>query len=173
MSNIRRNCVVYPNTVSIHGNRIHYLNFFGGKSLDSCRMFKLFAFVAFTVASISATVTDCGAGKSIFTIQDQSFSPSPPVSNQPYDYWFTYTVPDGITIDAGTAKYSLSLNGIPLTPTVEDLCTQTTCPKTSGLHNESSTDTWPSGISGKVVTKLEWYDANSNLLLCSQVTEKV
>lgn len=125
------------------------------------------------ISYVFATVSDCGAGKSVFTIVDQSFSPEPPVADQPYDYWFYYSVPDGVNIDAGTAKYSLSLNGIPFTPTTEDLCTQTTCPKTPGYHNESSTDTWPSGISGKVVTKLEWFDSSGNLLLCSQTSERV
>jgi hypothetical protein len=121
----------------------------------------------------TATVTDCGQGKSIFQIQQQSFSPEPPVANEAYDYWFTYIVPDGVTVEAGTTKYSLSLNGIPFTPQTDDLCTQTACPKGPGLHNESSTDTWPGGISGKIVTKLEWFDANGNLLLCSSTTEKV
>ncbi len=140
-------------------------------------MVKSLILIAFGLASLFSssisTVTDCGAGKSIFQIQEQSFSPEPPVANEAYDYWFTYIVPDGVTVDAGTAKYSLSLNGIPFTPSTEDLCTQTACPKTAGLHNESSTDTWPSGISGKVVTKLEWFDANGNLLLCSSTTERV
>ena len=139
-------------------------------------MFKSLAIIAFGLASFfsltSSEVTNCGVGKSIFQIQEQSFSPEPPVANQPYDYWFTYIVPDGVEVDAGTAKYSLSLNGIPFTPSTEDLCTQTACPKVAGFYNESSSDTWPSGISGKVVSKLEWYDANNNLLLCSQVTEK-
>lgn len=140
-------------------------------------MFKTLLFVALTLGSIflptSSTVADCGQGKSLFQIQTQSFSPEPPVANEAYDYWFTYVVPDGVTIDAGTTKYSLTLNGIPFTPSTDDLCTQTVCPKVSGLHNESSTDTWPSGVSGKVVTKLEWFDSNGNLLLCSQTTERV
>lgn len=140
-------------------------------------MLKSLVFLALSFATFftptSSTVADCGQGKSLFQIQTQSFSPEPPVANQPYDYWFTYVVPEGVTIDAGTAKYSLSLNGIPFTPTVDDLCSQTACPKVSGLHNESSTDTWPSGVSGKIVTKLEWFDANGNLLLCSQTTERV
>jgi hypothetical protein len=124
-------------------------------------------------SSSTATVTDCGGGKSLFQIQEQSFSPEPPVPGEAYDYWFTYTVPDGITVDAGTAKYSVTLNGLPFTPTVDDLCKQTACPKTAGLHNESSTDTWPGGVSGKIVTKLEWFDVNGNLLLCSSTTERV
>jgi hypothetical protein len=129
----------------------------------------LFAFFSTT----HATVADCGAGKSIFQIVDQGFAPEPPVADQPYDYWFYYTVPDGITVDAGTAKYSLSLNGIPFPPSTEDLCAQSSCPKVPGSYNESSKDTWPAGVSGKIVTKLEWFDANGNLLLCSQTTERV
>jgi hypothetical protein len=125
------------------------------------------------LASAFASVSDCGAGKSIFTIVDQGFSPEPPVANENYDYWFYYQVPDGVSVDAGTVKYSLSLNGIPFTPTVDDLCAQTSCPKTSGYHNETSTDVWPSGISGKIVTKLEWFDSQGALLLCSQTTERV
>jgi hypothetical protein len=136
-------------------------------------MLKSLALILFGLAFASASVADCGAGKSIFQIQQQSFSPEPPVTNEPYDYWFTYVVPDGVQVDAGTAKYSLSLNGIPFTPTTDDLCTQTSCPKVAGLYNESSTDTWPGGVSGKIVTKLEWFDANGNLLLCSQTTERV
>lgn len=125
------------------------------------------------IAISEQTVSDCGAGKSVFQIQSQSFSPEPPVADQPYDYWFYYTVPDGVTVDAGTTKYSLSLNGIPFAPSTDDLCTQTSCPKTSGSYNESSTDTWPSGVSGKIVTKLEWFDSAGTLLLCSQTTERV
>ena len=124
-------------------------------------------------ASASATVTDCGVGKSIFTIQSQALVPDPPTPGQSYDYWFVYTVPDGVTVDAGTASYKLSLNGIPFNPTVDDLCTQTACPKTSGVYNESSSDTWPTGVSGKIVTTLEWNDGNGNLLLCSQITERM
>lgn len=129
--------------------------------------------VAALIIPTSSTVADCGAGKSIFTIQSQGFYPSPPVPGQSYDYWFFYTVPEGVTIDAGTAKYSVSLNGIPFTPSEDPLCSQTFCPKTAGSYNETSTDTWPTGVSGKIVTKLEWFDANKNLLLCSQVTERV
>ena len=136
-------------------------------------MVKIFAALFLLATSSLASVTDCGAGKSIFQIQSQGFSPEPPVANEQYDYWFAYTVPDGITVDAGTVKYSLTLNGLPFTPTVDDLCTQTVCPKVAGFYNESSSDVWPGGVSGKIVTKLEWVDANGNQLLCSQTTEKV
>ena len=125
------------------------------------------------LGSTIATVTDCGAGKSLFQIVDQGFSPEPPIANEKYDYWFVYTVPDGVTIDAGTTSYGVTLNGIPFTPTVDDLCTQTLCPKVPGTYNESSSDVWPSGVSGKIVTTLKWLDAFGTLLLCSSVTERV
>ncbi len=137
---------------------------------------KILPTLCMLVASIvgsHATIADCGAGKSLFQIQSQGFYPEPPVANEKYECWFFYTVPDGVTVDAGTAKYSLSLNGIPFTPSTEDLCSQTACPKTPGSYNETSSDIWPSGVSGKIVTKLEWFDATGALLLCSQTTERV
>jgi hypothetical protein len=121
----------------------------------------------------SSTVTDCAAGKSLFTINSQGFSPEPPVANENSTLWIDYTIPDGTNIDAGTCKYSFTLNGIPFSPSTEDLCTQVTCPLVSGNYNLSSTSVWPSGISGKIVTKIEWYDSSKNLLLCSQTTERV
>lgn len=121
----------------------------------------------------SSSVADCGQGKSVFTIVSQGFSPEPPVAGEPYEYWFYYAVPDGVTVDSGSAKYSASLNGIPFPASTEDLCTQTACPKTPGSYNETSKDIWPTGISGKVVTKTEWYDSTNTLLLCSQTTERV
>lgn len=121
----------------------------------------------------SATLSDCGLGKSIFKIEDQGFSPNPPIPGQEYHYWFAYSVPPDTLVDSGTAEYSVILNGIPLNPSVESLCSQTPCPKTEGFYNESSHDIWASGISGKVVLKLSWFDDKKNLLLCSQVTERV
>ena len=126
-----------------------------------------------SMKSTSASVADCGQGKSLFTIVSQGFTPEPPVPGEAYEYWFYYTVPDGVTVNSGSAKYTANLNGIPFPASTEDLCTQTSCPKTAGSYNETSKDTWPTGLSGKVVTKIEWYDAANTLLLCSQTTERV
>lgn len=125
------------------------------------------------VATVAASVTDCSQGKGLFSINSQGFAPEPPVANQNATLWIDYTIPDGVNIDAGTCKYTVSLNGLPFTPTVDDLCTQVECPLTSGTYNLSSTSVWPSGISGKVVTKIEWFDSKNTLLLCSQTSEKV
>lgn len=127
----------------------------------------------FLFSLVSATVSDCGKDKSLFQLQEQSFTPSPPLANQEYNYWFSYIVPPDVSISSGSSEYSITLNGIPFPSTVDDLCSQTSCPKTSGTYNESSHAVWPSDISGKVVLKLSWFDEQKNLLLCSQVIERV
>ena len=119
-----------------------------------------------------SSIRDCSNGLGRSALLGFESEPAIPKAGDNVTLWVAYDLPPP-AITSGTATYSFSLNGIPFPPTVDDLCTQTSCPKTSGFYNESSTDTWPSGISGKIVTKLEWFDANSNLLLCSQVTEKV
>lgn len=117
-------------------------------------------------------VSDCAAGKSVFQINSQGFGPEPPIAGQNVTLWIDYTVPDGVTVNGGQAKYSVSYNGIPFPATTEDLCTQITCPQVPGTYNITSTSEWPSGISGKLVTKIQWYDESGNELLCSQTSEK-
>ena len=136
-----------------------------------------FIAVAITLASFfyssQSTVTDCAKGSSLFTINSQGFSPEPPVANENATLWIDYTIPAGTNINGGTCVYSFTLNGIPFTPSKEELCTQVTCPLVPGEYNLSSTSPWPSGISGKVVTKIQWYDESNTLLLCSETTERV
>ncbi len=129
-----------------------------------------------TVATLfslsSSSVSDCAAGKSVFQINSQGFGPEPPVAGQNVTLWIDYTVPDGVTVNGGQAKYSFTYNGIPFPASTEDLCTQITCPQVPGTYNITSTSEWPSGLSGKIVSKIQWYDESGNELLCSQTTEK-
>ena len=120
----------------------------------------------------SSSVSDCAAGKSVFQINSQGFSPEPPVAGENVTLWIDYTVPDGVTVNGGSAKYSVTYNGIPFPASTEDLCTQITCPQVPGTYNITSTSEWPSGLSGKIVTKIQWYDESGAELLCSQTTEK-
>lgn len=137
----------------------------------------MFAKVVLLVSALfgfaSSQVTDCGAGKSVFQINSQDFVPNPPVVGENATLWIDYTVPDGVQVDAGTAKYSVTLNGIPFPATKEDLCTQIACPQVPGTYNITSTDVWDGGISGKIISKIEWFDPNGNSLLCSQTTMRV
>lgn len=102
--------------------------------------FRSLLLAAFAIVTVNSTVADCGAGKSILQIQSQGFAPEPPVANEEYEYWFYYTVPEGVTVTGGKAKYSLTLNAIPFPASTEDLCAQTVCPKVPGSYNETSKD---------------------------------
>lgn len=124
-------------------------------------------------AVTSAQVTDCSSGKSVFTINSQDFQPNPPIVGENATLWIDYTVPDGVEVNSGTAKYSFSLNGIPFQPTTEDLCTQIPCPQVPGTFNLTSADIWNGGVSGKIVSKIEWFDDSKNLLLCSQTVMRI
>jgi hypothetical protein len=133
---------------------------------------RIFVFFAALTAA-TATVSDCGAGKSLFTINSQGFEPDPPIVGENATLWIDYTVPDGVTVDAGTAVYSITLNGIPFPATKDDLCTQITCPQEPGTLNITSASVWEGGVSGKIVSKIEWFNPSNELLLCSQTTIRV
>lgn len=134
---------------------------------------KLFGTLLFsTIVSGLSTLRDCSSGNGLFTMISQGFSPEPPVPGQDATLWFYYQVPDGLTVTAGTAKYSFTFNGIPFSPTVEDLCTQVDCPLVPGIFNLTSTSQFPS-VSGKITSKIQWYNEDGSLLLCSELTEKI
>ena len=122
------------------------------------------------LSAATATLVACDPTLTAFTVKAQGFSPSPPVQGKDATLWIDFAVPDGSAVAGGSAKYSISFNGIPFSPTTEDLCTQVTCPIQS--QNLSSTSQWPSGLSGKIVSKIQWYDEAGSYLLCSQLTEK-
>lgn len=136
----------------------------------------MFSLAAFFFLSLflrgSSSVTDCGGGSTKFLIQSQGFSPEPPFPGENATLWIYYTVPDGMQVDGGSAKYSFTYNGIPFPGSTEDLCTQIPCPQVPGTFNITSTSEWPSGLSGKITSKIQWYDSDGTYLLCSQITEK-
>ena len=126
------------------------------------------------IAFIAATVSlkDCGnpaTDQAIIT--GYGFSPSNPIAGDLTELWVAYDLKSPIT--GGTASYSLSLNGIPFTPTIDELCTQTVCPKEVGSYNETSHSTFPSGISGKIVSKIIWKNQDNNPVWCLESTFKV
>ena len=133
----------------------------------------LLLLAAALLVPIPAQVADCSKGKAIFVINSQDYTPNPPIVGENSTLWIDYTVPDGITIAAGTAKYSFTLNGIPYPATVDDLCADEVCPQVPGTYNITNTQVWNGGVSGKIVSKIEWFDTASALLLCSQTTVRV
>lgn len=135
--------------------------------------FLLVALFASLSSLASSTLKNCGEGTSLFTLVDQGFSPDPPAVNDNTTLWFYYQVPDGVSIDDGTADYKITLNGIPFPASTDPLCTQVACPLVPGLYNLSSSSIWQGGVSGKVVSRISWYDTKKTLLLCSELTVRV
>lgn len=127
-------------------------------------------FILSLLSYTTANVVDCAEGTSIFTINSQDFQPNPPIVGENATLWIDYTVPSGVSVDSGSAKYSVSLNGIPFPTTTEDLCTQVVCPQVDGTYNITTSSLWEGGISGKIVSTIQWYDANGAELLCSRMT---
>jgi ML domain len=136
----------------------------------------LFTALAATVAILNATansVTDCSKGTSVFKFTGGSLLPDPVVPGQDSSITLNAEIPAGTNINAGTAKYSFSFNGIPFSPTTEDLCSDVACPLLAGPYTNTTTSVFPSGVSGKVVTRIEWFDTANNRLLCADVTAKI
>ena len=127
----------------------------------------------FVPAISQNTIRDCSSGKSLFKFISGSLEPSPVIPGENATLSLSAEIPAGTTITAGTAKYSISFNGIPFTPSTEDLCTQVVCPLVSGPYKDSSVSVFPTGLTGKIVSKIEWFDSSSTLLLCTEITSKV
>ena len=135
----------------------------------------LFTALVATAAILNASnsVTDCSKGTSVFKFISGSLLPDPVVPGRDSSITLNLKIPAGTIVDAGTAKYSFSFNGIPFSPTTEDLCSDVACPLLGGPYTNTTTSVFPSGVSGKVVTKIEWFNINGNRLLCADVTARL
>ena len=125
---------------------------------------------AIAVSPVEATIKNC-APKSLFKINALGFWPDPAVKNANSTISFDYTVPGPDPITAGTVKYTVIYNSIPLTPTVEDLCSQTKCPIFPGTYNQSTSSNYPD-LAGSLTTKIEWLDASQKSLLCAFISTR-
>ena len=114
---------------------------------------------------ILATVAAC-TQTTKFSINSLSLTPDPPIVGQNSTLSITYTNP-GPVVSAGTAKYSISYNGLPYSQT-DDLCKATTCPIEVGEHTVVSSALWDGSLSGKISTTINWYDETGSNLLCVQ-----
>lgn len=112
----------------------------------------------------SVAVTDCNSA-SILKVTALSFSPSDPTPGQNGTLSTHYDVPYEIT--TGIAKYTCTLNGLPVLSETYDLCTQTVCPITAGHHDDTSESAVPA-VSGTLSCKIKWEDDAAQSLLCIQ-----
>ena len=121
-----------------------------------------------TVAN--ADVKDCGAGVSKFSVTKLSLDPpNTVVGGQNVSLVLLYDNNYEV-VSGGTATTTLSLNGIPFSPSSEDLCTKIPCPLDMGSHDGSTWYDFPSGVSGKIVSTVRWKDPSGTELLCLETT---
>ena len=118
---------------------------------------------------VSGLIVDCG---SKFEFTALALDPEPPVPGSPVLMTVQFTNP-GPEINAGTVTSSLTLNGLPFSPTMEELCVNTQCPIIQGYNDRSAKSDWPAGVSGKIVSRIVWDDVDNTQLLCIEITEKI
>ena len=128
----------------------------------------LLALVGLTsVAPVYASVTDCSAGKSLFRLTSMSFSPDPTVAGQNSTLLLSMKIPE--VINNGTATYTSTYNFLPLTPTVDDLCTTVACPINQGTLDTLSSFPVDKGLSGRLTINIVWADLTGRQLLCVSI----
>ena len=118
------------------------------------------------------TIRDCAPGTSLFLVNSVSLNPSTPMPGEKVSLHLEYTVPTGYVTTAGQAKYEITYNFIPLTPTVEPLCQNIPCPLGAGSYTNNTVSEWPTGLSGTLKTKITWMDIMGVELLCLQMDAK-
>ncbi len=128
--------------------------------------------LALAVLASTVSLRDCGnPATDQATITGYGFSPINPAPGDPTELWVAYNLKSQLT--GGKATYSASFNGIPFNPSVDDLCTQTVCPKDIGFYNETSHSSFPTGVSGKIVTKIQWTNQDNLPVWCLETTFKI
>jgi hypothetical protein len=125
-----------------------------------------------TLMAALVSVKDCGAGKAAFKIHELSVNPVMVNPGEPLTLHMKYEVPQGLLVKSGTAKYAVNYNFIPLSPTIEPLCSNVPCPLGPGIYTNDTKTTWPTGLSGSVTTTITWLDESSKLLACIAIASK-
>lgn len=74
-------------------------------------------------------------------------------------------------ITDGISKYNVVYNGLPISPTNNNLCDElknsnTSCPINSGFYASQSKGSVPSGLTGKVIITNEWFTPSNERILC-------
>ena len=131
-------------------------------------MFKILlaALTSLFVAS-QPVATNCDT-KSVFQIDQISVQYEVPPINSTLTV--AYTVPE--LIEDGSAKFSCTLNGIPVLNQQTPLCQDTVCPIVAGFHNDSNS--FETALtSGTLSCTTKWLALDGSVLRCIKIVETV
>ena len=131
-------------------------------------LFRLFTFGFLQTAF--ASYRNCGSSTDLAKNLVISIVPDAAKAGDQVTTTFDYDLESVIT--GGTASYAFSFNGIPFSPTVNDLCVEQAggwcpdpCPLGLGHHSDKSITEFPS-VSGKIITTIKWADQTGAQILC-------
>ena len=120
------------------------------------------------------TIKNCGTNTDL--IQNLVLSVEPVLPQIDYTLYVSGDLSEEVI--GGTSKYDITYNFIPLTPTINDLCTEIknsniTCPLKIGYIGLQSKGTVKTGLSGSVTIKNQWFNLNGVRILCMQFNIKI
>ena len=130
-------------------------------------------FLVSLYAILNATLKDCSSGTSIFSVNSMSLDPPNPAPGDRVAFFLDYSVPTSTTVTDGTARYEVNYNFIPLSPTIQPLCSNIPCPLGPGRYTNTTYSIWPTGLSGSIRTRMAWLDPSGTMLLCTEISGKV
>lgn len=117
------------------------------------------------ISRVFGAVSNCGSDLSKFSITTLQQDPADTIqAGQNLTLILKYSSFEEVT--DGTVTTSITYNFIPLAPTLTSLCTSVICPLLPGEHDGSTSEVFPSGLSGSVTSKIVWKDTSGNELLC-------
>lgn len=124
---------------------------------------------AAAVATAQTTLSNCAKDTSLFSLDAFAVTPSDPHPGDDVSLFTQYTVPPGRIVYGGTVEYKATLNYVPVATYSEPLCDTIECPIIAGTYTNATHMTWPTGVTGKVVTKIIWKGGDEETLMCLQV----
>jgi hypothetical protein len=129
-------------------------------------MFKaLLAALTFLSVVSQPIATNCDTN-SIFKVDQITIEYKAPPVNSTLSV--AYTVPE--PIEDGTAKFTCTLNGIPVLNEQKPLCQDTTCPIAVGFHNDSNP--FETALtSGTLSCTTKWLSIDGSTLRCIKIVE--
>ena len=107
----------------------------------------------------SVVIQDCGLSTDLAVFNSGSFSPNPPIPGKNSTLTFSYYLKEAVR--NGTVTYSTNINLIPFVPSTDAL---TQCPLSVGQHTEAMSSIFPTGLSGRIDTHIQWKTGKRHIL---------